>query len=344
MEKMTLKQLLKWKLLSILALFTLTEQFLSQIRLWYFNSYSIQFTFDTLFVGIIQYINLITIVCVIFIIIKWLNKVMSWSKTIFLRFIIEIIIFTFLTNTLLFIFNQTYSYFKIGFIFQLKDIIYLCVSGTVINFFLVPIVELTMIYHTKYQTELRAQQLQIQNTKFEYELLKNQINPHFLFNSLSILNSLITINQNQAKAFTNNLSNVLRYVLDYKNMDSISLEEEKKFLEQYIYLLKTRFGEALHIHLIFSDKYLKKKILPMAIQLLIENVIKHNEISDINPMNVNITTSKNGVSISNQIRLKTSVSSWGIGLENIKNRYTSIGHSIQVNKDKEKFKVSIPYI
>ena len=344
MKKMTLKQFMKWQLLAVVVLFAVLHNLQRQIEHWYFSKSSITYDFENFIFIIILYLQLIIILCATFFIIRWLNKVMSWSKNTLLRAIIEIIILTIITNTFLLAFEQIYLYFKVGAFFQLKDIIHLSMNGTMINFFLIPIVELTLIHHSKLQTDLYTKELQIKNAKFEYELLKNQIDPHFLFNSLSVLNSLINIDKNRAKKFTNSFSNVLRHVLDYKNIDTISLKEEKYFLEQYIYLMKTRFDESLHVNLVFLDKHLKHKILPMVTQLLIENVIKHNEISDIHPMTINISSTEEGVIISNKKQLKTSTPSWGIGLENIKNRYANVGQTIQIMKDEDNFNVLIPYI
>lgn len=345
MEKMTLKKFLDWRLLAVIALFAVVDQLLDKVRLWYFSEYPIQYDFHSILSVSISFLNLTTIASMAFFIIRWLNTVMNWSnKNVLLRGIIEIIIFTILSNTLILAFNQTHLYFKVGTFFRMKDIVYLCISGTVINFFLIPIVELSIMYYSKHQTTINSKQLQIKNEQFKYELLKNQINPHFLFNSLSVLNSLISIDQNLAREFTNNFSNVLRHVLNYKFTDSISLKEEKVFLKEYIYLLKTRFADALDVEIQFSEKFINENILPMVLQLLIENVIKHNEVSDVHPMYILVLAQEKGIIVSNKVRLKSSIPSWGIGLDNIKERYASLGQAIEVKKEQDMFKVFIPYI
>lgn len=344
---MSIKQFLNWRFLFTIVFFAIIYEALNKVRSWYYYpEQPIEINFETLLLIAVNLINLLIIACTAFYLIKWLNNNIDWSlKTAFLRIVIEIAIFAIISNSWLFVFNETYCYLKTGqFFLREKDIIFLCVSGTFINFFIIPIVELSIISHEKLEADINAKQLLLENSKFKYEVLKNQINPHFLFNSLSVLNSLITINPNGAKDFTTKFSNVLRHVLDFRFKDRIPLHEEKIFLEQYIFLLKTRFGNALNIELSFPDKFLNKNILPMVLQLLIENAIKHNEISDINPMQINIIATNDGVSVSNTIQLKSSIPSWGIGLDYIKTRYSSFGQTINVINDHNTFNVFVPYI
>ena len=345
MEKLTLKQFFNWKILSYIGLYAIVHLIVEKFELWYYSRIPYVLDLESLLSLGYKFVDLIIIVSVAFYFIRWLNKVISWSSNkVFLRVIIEIIILTVFTNLILYISSQIQIYIKVGHIFVLRDILLLCSFGTMINFTVIPIIELSLTSFSKSQSESQANLLLLENERFRYELLENQLNPHFLFNSLSVLNSLISVNPDQAKKFTNTLSDVLRHVLDFKFSETISLQSEQDFIVQYVYLLNIRFGDALVVDLSFPEKHLNKKILPMVLQILIENVIKHNKVIDIQPMKISVVASDNGISISNPIQLKSSVSSWGIGLDNIKKRYDSFGYSIEVVKRQGTFCILIPYI
>ena len=345
MKKLTLKRFLNWKILGFIGLFAIVHLLIDKFELWYYSRIAIVFNLEFLYFLVSKFVYLLIIVSIAFYIIRWLNRVLSWSSNkVFIRILIEIIIFTVITNLFLLINMQLQIYLKVGHIFFAKDLLLVCTIGTMINFTIIPIIELSLTSFSKFEAESKSNLLLLENERFRYELLENQLNPHFLFNSLSVLNSLISIKPDQAKKFTNTLSNVLRHVLDFKFTDTISLQSEQDFIEQYVYLLKIRFGDALIVDLSFPEKHLNKKILPMVLQILIENVIKHNKVIDIQPMKISVVANDNGISISNPIQLKSSVSSWGIGLDNIKTRYDSFGYSIEVVKSLDTFCILIPYI
>lgn len=345
MKKLTLRQFLDYRLLVVLFLFSLSYRLSEEVETWYFSNEPITYDLELILFVVNHFITLLLIISTVFYIIRWFNSFLSWSsKNVFYRVILEIILLITVINFWIYLSSQIYIYILAQHIFTSRDIIKLCASGIKLSFIVIPLVELSIMFHSKYHTDISTKQLQIKNEQFKYELLKNQINPHFLFNSLSILNSLISSDPTQAKKFTNNFSNVLRHVLDFKNTDAISLKEEKEFLVQYIYLLKTRFGDALHVELSFPETYLNKNILPMVLQLLIENVIKHNKVMKSNPMKVNLIANDKGIIVSNRIQIKSSISSWGIGLENIKSRYASLGHIIEITETQQTYSIFIPYI
>ena len=345
MKKLTLKRFLNWKILGFIGLFAIVHLLIDKFELWYYSRIAIVFNLEFLYFLVSKFVYLLIIVSIAFYIIRWLNRVLSWSSNkVFIRILIEIIIFTVITNLFLLINMQLQIYLKVGHIFFARDMLLVFTIGTMINFTIIPIIELSLTSFSKFEAESKSNLLLLENERFRYELLENQLNPHFLFNSLSVLNSLISIKPDQAKKFTNTLSNVLRHVLDFKFTDTISLQSEQDFIEQYVYLLKIRFGDALIVDLSFPEKHLNKKILPMVLQILIENVIKHNKVIDIQPMKISVVANDNGISISNPIQLKSSVSSWGIGLDNIKTRYDSFGYSIEVVKNQDTFCILIPYI
>ena len=170
---------------------------------------------------------------------------------------------------------------------------------------------------------IENEQLQAENLRNQYEVLKNQLNPHMLFNSLNTLRSLVRENQDKAQDYIQELSRVLRYTLQSNESQCVSLREEMEFVSAYIFLLKMRFENNLQFDIQINNAYEEYLLPPMAVQVLIENAVKHNEISNRKPLTIHITTDDNGnLSISNDIQPKwTATSGTGIGLANLAKRY-----------------------
>jgi len=169
----------------------------------------------------------------------------------------------------------------------------------------------------------RISRLQQERMMFEYEHLKSQVNPHFLFNSLYALSILIEEKKENALSYTVHLADLYRNMLASGRKDIISLEDELEILMNYINIQQTRFEDALHLIIDIPEDVLKsKKIVPLALQLLVENAIKHNVVSIANPLNIYITVSRNELIVKNVIQPKISREKGeGIGLVNIKKRY-----------------------
>ena len=193
---------------------------------------------------------------------------------------------------------------------------------------------------------IENEQLQAENIRNQYEVLKNQLNPHMLFNSLNTLRSLVRENQDKAQDYIQELSRVLRYTLQSNESQSVSLREEMEFASAYIFLLKLRFENNLQFDIQIAKSFEDYRLPPMAVQVLIENAVKHNEISDRKPLTIHIVTNNEGyLSVSNDIQPKrTAASGTGIGLVNLAKRYRLLfKQDIQITEDKE-FSVCIPLI
>jgi len=190
--------------------------------------------------------------------------------------------------------------------------------------------------------------LQEENIISQFETLKSQVNPHFLFNSLNVLSSLIFIDQERAARFVRQLSKVYRYVLDHKDLDTITLNEELPFIESYIYLLKTRFDQNLEVDIDIAANFRVKKVAPMVLQLLVENAIKHNIISKSKPLSVKLFIEASGeyLTVMNNLQLKSSTErSSHIGLENIRKRYDYLtGKKVEIINNEQHFMVKIPLL
>lgn len=185
--------------------------------------------------------------------------------------------------------------------------------------------EQSVAERTKQLTEANTQLLKVQkeNLQSQFEVLKQQVNPHFLFNSLNVLTSLIKVDPDLAESFTERLSKVYRYVLENKEKDLVSLSTELEFLKSYLFLLEIRFMKKLLIEININNSYHDFLILPIAIQLIIENAIKHNTFSKIQPLKIEIfVDEQQRLNIVNNLNLReTKYISTGVGLENIKRRY-----------------------
>lgn len=219
------------------------------------------------------------------------------------------------------------------------------------NFFIsmlvIMIYELTYFYGRWNQANLETEQLKTQQIVSQLESLKNQISPHFLFNSLNTLAAIIPENQDQAVKFTEKLSDVYRYILQYKDKELVSLSTELEFIKSYLFLLEIRYPENLTIEYNIASNALKTHIAPLTLQILLENVIKHNVISKAEPLTIEIYTDKNkNVVVRNKLNLKSiAKNSTKTGLENIKKRYHYLtDKTIEVVNDSNQFLVAVPLI
>jgi len=190
---------------------------------------------------------------------------------------------------------------------------------------------------------IENERLKQQNLQTELAALKNQIDPHFLFNSLNSLNCLIRDND-KATQFVKKLSFMYRYILQSGDRDLVSLKEELKFLESYSYLIKTRYRDRFTIDIEIDEKYHEKEIPPLALQLLVENAVKHNEISETNPLTVKIFYKNGFIYVENILQPRTVMAEGtGNGLVNLDKRYYLIAkQNIVITKDDNIFSVKLP--
>ncbi len=202
---------------------------------------------------------------------------------------------------------------------------------------------------SKRLTEARTQliNLQKENLQSQFDVLKQQVNPHFLFNSLNVLTSLIKLEPDLAEKFSEQLSKVYRYVLENKDNELVDLQTELNFLDAYIFLLDIRFVGKLQVNINIPEARRNDKIIPLAMQLLIENAIKHNTMSKSDPLVIDIFVDKNNMlNIVNNLQERPSqVASTGVGLKNIQNRYLLLNNTQPVfEKTESKFTARVPLV
>ena len=186
--------------------------------------------------------------------------------------------------------------------------------------------------------------LRSENILTRFEALKSQLDPHFLFNSLNTLQSLITLDTEKAENYRQQLSSVLRYTL--QNKEVLSLDDELKCVHAYCEMMQIRYGENLKFEFKIDEKYNNYSVLPLSLQSLIENSVKHNVISSKQPLVVTVATGDDSVSVSNPIQAKTTPEeSNGIGLVNLSERYRlKWNKTIEITDDGSTFCVKLPLI
>lgn len=191
-----------------------------------------------------------------------------------------------------------------------------------------------------------TEKLKRESLSAELNALKTQVNPHFLFNNLNTLASLIPEDPKLAVDFVQQLSKLYRHILEMKDEQSIPLKEELDVMRAYAFLLQTRFGNNLEVSIDVPDTKLNKKIVPLSLQILMENAIKHNIVSSDKPLKIIVAAENGKLVVSNNLQKKNQLNeSTGIGLENIRNRYKLFGNGqVEVIDNGASFTVSIPLL
>ena len=274
----------------------------------------------------------------------WLQKRYPWSQGIAKRLALEIILTfstAFLLITLLTILLQPLTQHA-----DLKSAIFNhLVVALILNFVLVAITEGIFFFNQWNKSTVEAERFKKESIRAQLESLKNQVNPHFLFNSLNTLSSLIDHDKDMSKEFLDDLSSVYRYVLQHKDEEVVTLKTELDFIKSFTQLLKKRHGDRIAFHFNINEEDLRKGIPPMTLQLLVENAVKHNIASRKKPLTVEVFSQEKRLIVRNNLQLKKEVKSTGVGLENIRNRYQYLIESdIDVIKDEKYFIVSVPII
>ncbi|MPN35159.1 hypothetical protein SDC9_182654 [bioreactor metagenome] len=194
-------------------------------------------------------------------------------------------------------------------------------------------------------TLIENSKLSIENIHNRYEALKNQLNPHFLFNTLNTLDGLIGFDDDKAHEYIQQLSLTFRYVIS--NNDVVTVRDELNFVKSYNYLMKIRYGNNLSIQYDIAENYLSYHILHISLQLLVENAVKHNVISDRHQLSINIyTTNNNTIKVENNIRkIVGGKHEEGIGLISLSERYKlQFGKEVVVTNTDNIFTVEVPII
>ncbi|MEO6720925.1 MAG: histidine kinase [Ferruginibacter sp.] len=272
---------------------------------------------------------------------RWYRKDKN-AYTDFVRRIMLHIVSTFTVST---IFLSLLMYFS-G---KSNPIILLKTSFSITVFVIIVTCIFEIVYLTveRETSSLKAEELHYAKSEAELTALKNQIDPHFIFNSLNTLSHLIQTSPNVAYLFNNNLATIYRYILFNKDKEFVLLKEELEFVSHHFYLFKIRYEQAVQLTIEIADVKTENYLIPpISLQMLVENAIKHNEFSDLQPMNISILVNSNFVTVKNQITPKKYfIPSSKIGLHNLSNRYRILTKKeIIIENTAEYFIVKLPLL
>ncbi len=196
------------------------------------------------------------------------------------------------------------------------------------------------------ETRVKEQKIIAGTASAKFDALKNQLDPHFLFNSLNVLTSLIEEDPDQAQKFTTSLSKVYRYVLEQKNKDLVSVDEELQFAKTYVRLLKMRFEDSIVFDIPDKVSDPEAKIVPLSLQLLLENAVKHNVVTSEKPLHIKVYEENGMLVVGNNLQEKQVVKkSSGVGLQNIRQRYGILtDRQVSIERGAEDFSVRLPIL
>lgn len=203
------------------------------------------------------------------------------------------------------------------------------------------------LIYKKQTYELEIEKLRTESLESQFESLKNKMSPHFLFNTLSAVTTLIRKSPDLAEEYVNHLSQVLRYTLQSNEKKTVTLQEEMEYTESYLFLIEMRYGANLTIKKNINEKLLTMELPPLTVQTLLENAVKHNEISLRKPLTISILTTENEeLVVKNIVQMKlTPEEGTGIGLTNLSKQYKLLGkRDIQILNKENEFVVIIPLI
>lgn len=202
------------------------------------------------------------------------------------------------------------------------------------------------LYDRWRESVIEQERLRRETIESQLEGLRSQVNPHFLFNSLNTLVCIIPEDPGRAVHFVRKLSKVYRYILEIRDQKLISLRDELRFLDAYIFLVKERFGDNLEINISISEALFEEKIVPLSLQMLFENALKHNIISSEHPLTIEVFVDGRRLVVRNNLQRKhQEIPSTRIGLENIKSRYAFYSEApVEISEMDGCFVVKLPLL
>ncbi len=276
---------------------------------------------------------------------RTLNRTMPFERGISKRIAVQLIaggLFCLFIRFMLYTFAEPYIPFKLDTMFLATTwVLYVFASAAINSIFF------TEFFIARWKDSLvQAERLEKEKSYVQFDNLKNQLNPHFLFNTLTSLNSLISENPALASQFLQHMSRVYRYVLQNKEKSFVGLRTELDFISNYVFLAETRFGKALQIEFNVPEGAQEKAIVPVTLQILIENALKHNIAEVERPLVINIEVDDNYLVVRNNLQPRKIVeTSNKQGLENLKSLYRFLTDKpVQVEQDASSFRVKVPLL
>jgi sensor histidine kinase YesM len=275
------------------------------------------------------------------------NRFPKYSQT-FRRILFSLIIYIAMMAAAISVLFWGYDYIGfLGYEINMAKYVWALIVGSFCNLLATSFNEGAAFYERWREVVDEAEQLKKENLRSQLEGLKGQVNPHFLFNSLNSLSSLISEDPEKAERFLDEMSKVYRYLLRTNEDGLTSLDAEMQFIHSYFHLLKTRYSDGLELEVQINDQYLEHQIPPLTLQMLVENAVKHNMILKNSPLKILIMTTNSGkLVVSNNLQRKDrKVTSNKVGLTNIVNKYRLMKQEeIAVRDDGKEFAVVVPLI
>jgi sensor histidine kinase YesM len=277
---------------------------------------------------------------------KRLNKNHSWDKSPGKRLLIQV-----LTGLLIVFFwiivvrlSANYLLFQVKLIILSDEVMLIMLAFVLITFF--NLAEFGFFLNERYRKSLaEVERFRKESAEYQFEMLKLQLNPHFLFNSLNTLSSLVHEDTANAAEFIRKLSDVYRYVLDNRNRELVTLREEMEFAQSFTFLQGLRFQGMIDFRFDVAGRSLDYKIAPMTMQLLLENAVKHNVASRKLPLQITISSEDDELVVTNNLQPKDEQNGTGMGLKNIVSRYAFLtDRKVEIIRGDQFFKVVIPLI
>lgn len=333
-----------WRWLSILIMGIGTQFFVDFIYSIFYEQFRLSFQWP-------EYAIAIVIAFIILEGVRWINrrleKYMPWVEKISKRFFTQLAtnsLFVVLAVTgLKYMFDRLLGKPDVRPMFDDVVVITTTFSITVI----VVSIEMGIYFLNRWRRSMvELERFKKSSLEFRHEMLKTQVNPHFLFNSLNTLSSLVYSDPETAYHFIRQLASVYRNVLEHRNKGLVTIEDELKATSSYIDLMRLRFGDKLNLHFRISEDKNTYQVPPLMLQLLIENAIKHNVVSEKYPLSIWITLEGDQIVIKNSLRLKSSKGySSKIGLDNICSHYDIVtDKKVVIEQTEDFFTVKIPIL
>lgn len=282
---------------------------------------------------------------IIYFISSKLDKMLPWQKHVNNRLLIGIVANFAIAYALVYGLLFSLNFFSQNTILTSSILIKIAIVLFVLVL-LYEIIYFALYSYYSYAT-LQIETVRQERKQIELQLkaLKSQLSPHFLFNGLNTVSSLVFKDENKAEKFIRKLANMYNYTLKSYDVKLITVEEELEFVKSYIYLIQTRFNKSFTCTIQLDDTILKTKIPPLTLQMLVENAVKHNILTIKNPVNVTITSAENQLIVQNNITEKpTKITSFNIGLKNINARYLLLAQQGISSTNGENFTVKLPLI
>ncbi len=279
---------------------------------------------------------------------SFMNRKFPWEKKPGKRILVHLPTIIFFSAGLIYISMLAFNKYMCHFPESMRErfMTVAVVVGVLISLILLSVEVSTQFFANWKRSLVEVEKYKAESYQAQLQNLKDQVNPHFMFNNLSVLSSLVYKDQDKAVDFINQLSKVYRYLLDSRTLELVTLKEELAFIGSYTYLLQIRFDRNLVFKMDIPSDYESRLIPPMALQMLIENAIKHNEISEAFPLTIQVGIRNGKVEVRNAIRLRSNPeTSCKTGLKNIRERYRFFtDEEVEVEETKEHFTVRIPLL